>query len=414
MIVDCCDQSSKPKHEIADIFRQAGHRFLEKFNASYEQIKVLNKIIVCRTAALGGHIDFCTDCDHQQNAYNSCRNRHCPKCQTITKEKWLSDRQSELLPATYYHLVFTLPHDLNPVILCNMRLLLNLLFSSVNLTIKQFAADPQWRLQGQAGFIGVLHTWSQTILDHFHLHCLVPGGVLSDNRTTWTPSKKNYLFRTQSLVKAFKGIYIKGLKALYEAGDLKFPGNTDKYRTSAGFNRLIKIIRKKKWSGYAKAPCSGPEKVLEYLGRYTHRVAISNHRIKSFENGKVVFTWKDRAQNNTTKEMILDAVEFTRRFLLHVLPKGFKKIRHFGFLSPRYKTQNIRLIRQLAQNNNEDKADPRPDDESLEMMMQRLTGINIRTCPKCGKGRLARIYKLLPEYVDYILPSQKEVAWNTS
>ena len=173
----------------------------------------------------------------------------------------------------------------------------------------------------------------------------------------------------------------------------------------------IKYSRKKKWSGYAKSPCSAPEKVLEYLGRYTHRVAISNYRIKSFENGKVVFTWKDRAQNNATKEMTLDAVEFIRRFLLHVLPKGFKKIRHFGFLFPRYKTQNIRLIRQLSQNN-EDKTDTSP--ESLEMMMQRLTGVNIKTCTKCGKGRLARLYQLLPEYVDYILPSRKEVAWNTS
>ena len=280
---------------------------------------------------------------------------------------------------------------------------MDLLFSSVNLTIKQFAADPQWRLQGRPGFIGGFHTWSQTILDHFHLHCLVPGGVLSDDRTTWKPSKKNYLFKTRSLVNAFKGIYIKGLKELYEAGELKFPGNTDKYGTSAGFNSLIKTIRKKKWSGYAKSPCSDPEKVLEYLGRYTHRVAISNYRIKSFENDKVVFTWKDRAQNNALKEMTLDAVEFIRRFLLHVLPKGFKKIRHFGFLSPRYKAQNILLIRQLAQNGTEDKTDPSLDDESLKEMMQRLTGVNIRKCPKCGKGRLVRLYELLPEYVDYIL-----------
>nr|WP_232364302.1 transposase [Desulforapulum autotrophicum] len=226
--------------------------------------------------------------------------------------------------------------------------------------------------------------------------------------------QKNYLFKTRSLVNAFKGIYIKGLKELYEAGELKFPGNTDKYGTSAGFNSLIKTIRKKKWSGYAKSPCSGPGKVLEYLGRYTHRVAISNHRIKSFENDKVVFTWKDRAQNNALKEMTLDAVEFIRRFLLHVLPKGFKKIRHFGFLSPRYKAQNILLISQLAQNGTEDKADPSLDEESLEEMMQRLTGVNIRKCPKCGKGRLVRLYELLPEYVDYILPSRKEVAWDTS
>ncbi len=412
MIGECCNKSSRPEHDIADIFRHAGQLFLETFGASHEQIKVMNKIITCRTAALGGHIDFCPDCDYQQNAYNSCRNRHCPKCQTMTKEKWLDNRISELLPATYYHLVFTLPHDLNPVILCNMKPLLDLLFFSVNQTIKLFAADPQWRLQGKPGFIAVLHTWSQTILDHFHLHCLVPGGVLSKDNTQWTPSKKNYLFRTSSLVKVFKGIYINGLEQLYNDGDLKFPGNTAKHGTSSGFNHLIKTIRKKKWSGYAKAPCSGPEKVLEYLGRYTHRVAISNYRIKSFENGKVVFTWKDRAQNDTIKKMTLDTVEFLRRFLLHVLPKGFKKIRHFGFLSPRYKTRNIKLIRKLT--GDEFKEPRHPENESVEEMMHRLTGIDIKACPKCGKGRLTRLYELLPVYTGYIVPNRKEAAWNTS
>ncbi len=293
-----------------------------------------------------------------------------------------------------------------------MKPLLDLLFSAVNQTIRQFAADPQWRLQGQPGFIGVLHTWSQTILDHFHLHCLVPGGVLSENRTQWIPSKKNYLFRTRSLVKAFKGIYIKGLKQLYQDGDLKFPGKTAKLGTSSEFKRLVKTIWKKKWSGYAKSPCSGPEKVLEYLGRYTHRVAISNYRIKSFENSKVVFTWKDRAQNNAVKEMTLDAVEFIRRFLLHVLPKGFKKIRHFGFLSPRYKTRNIELIRKLT--HDECKTPARPADESVEEMMHRLTGIDIKACPKCGKSRLTRLRDLLPVFADYIVPNKKEAAWNTS
>ena len=330
----------------------------------------------------------------------------------MTKEKWLENRVSELLPATYFHLVFTLPHDLNPVILCNMKPLLDLLFSSVNETIQQFAADPQWRLQGKPGFIAVLHTWNQTLLDHFHLHCLVPGGVLSEDGTTWTPSRKNYLFRTRALVQVFKGIYIKGLKQLYAAGVLKFPGNTATSGTPSGFGKLIKTIRKKKWSGYAKSPCSGPEKVLEYLGRYTHRVAISNYRIKSFENDKVVFTWRDRAANNALKEMTLDAVEFIRRFMRHVLPKGFKKIRHFGFLSPRYKTRNIKLIRKLA--GEEGEGQIRPTDESVEEMMHRLTGIDIKACPKCGKGRLTKLCELLPVYAGYIVPNRKEPVWDTS
>jgi len=412
MKIDSCNQSSRPEHDIADIFKHSGIKFLKTHSASHEQIKVLNQIVTCRTAALGGHVDFCTHCGHQQNSYNSCRNRHCPKCQTMTKEKWLAIRQSELLPATYFHLVFTLPHDLNPIILCNMRVLLNLLFSSVNEVIKIFTTDPQWRLQGQAGFIGVLHTWSQTILDHFHLHCLVPGGVLSNNKETWTPSKKNYLFRTKSMVKAFKTIYIKGLRQLYNEGDLKFPGKTAKYETFASFNSLIKIIKKKKWSGWAKSPCSGPQKVLEYLGRYTHKVAISNYRIKSFENGKVIFNWIDRAQNNTIKEMTLDATEFIRRFLLHVLPKKFKKIRYFGFLAPRYKKDNIKIIRELVQDDCKESTEP--VDESLQDMMLRLTGINIKECPKCGKGRMARIFKLLPEYMGYILPTRMKPAWDTS
>ncbi len=412
MKVERCNKSSRPQYDIADIFRQSGQQFLNTHSASHRQVNVMNQIVACRTKALGGHIDFCSNCDHQQNSYNSCRNRHCPKCQTITKEKWLVNRQSELLPATYFHLVFTLPHDLNPIILCNMRLLLDLLFSCVNQVIKIFTTDPQWRLQGQAGFIGVLHTWSQTILDHFHLHCLVPGGVLSDNKDTWTPSGKNYLFRTSSMTRVFKGIYIKGLRELYEAGSLKFPGKTAKHGTPSGFNRLIKTIKRKKWSGYAKSPSSGPEKVLEYLGRYTHKVAISNYRIKSFENDKVVFTWKDRAQEDTIKEMTLDATEFIRRFLLHVLPKRFKKIRYFGFLASRYKKANIKIIRKLLQDNGQEIASS--VDESVADMMLRLTGINIKGCPKCGKGRLVRLFKLLPEYMDYILPPKKEVAWNSS
>ena len=412
MIAERCNKSSRTKHEIADIFNASGNEYLNQYGASHEQVRVLNQIIICRTKALGGHVDFCTNCGHRKNSYNSCRNRHCPKCQTIAKERWLENRNSELLHVPYFHLVFTLPHDLNPIILCNMKAMLDLLFSSVNQVIKTFAADPQWRLEGQAGFIGVLHTWSQTILDHFHLHCLVPGGVLSNNRTTWTGAKKNFLFRTRSLVKAFKNIYIKGMWELYDTDGLKFPGNTSNYGILSEFKRLIKTVEKKKWSGYAKSPCSGPKKVLEYLGRYTHRVAISNYRIRSFEKGEVVFTWKDRTENNTTKTMELDALEFIRRFLLHVLPKGFKKIRYFGFLSPRYKSGNIKLIRELMQD--DCKETTTPVDESLEDMMLRLTGINIKTCHKCGKGRMVQMYELLPEYFDYILPMKQTVVRDTS
>jgi hypothetical protein len=411
----CCDKSSisqKSGIEIADIFKEYGQDFLDHHPASHAQVGVMNQIITCRTAAQGGHMDFCDSCSHTQNSYNSCRNRHCPKCQTMAKEHWVNARKAELLPVAYFHLVFTLPHDLNSIILCNMKVLLDLLFSSVNETIKIFAADPQWRLEGNPGFIGVLHTWTQTMMDHFHLHCLIPGGVLSDDKKQWTSSKSNFLFRTQSLVLAFKNIYIKGLKELKNEGELQFPGNTAKYKNQDQFARLIKTIARKKWSGYAKAPFSGPEKVLEYLGRYTHRVAISNYRIKSMEDGKVSFIWKDRADDNKTKLMALDVEEFIRRFLLHVLPKGFRKIRYFGFLSPRYKTQNIKTIRELVNKDSEGYAFPK--DESVQEMMLRLTGIDIKRCPKCKKGRMVQLYELLPKHFDYIVPAKAKEICNTS
>ena len=410
----CCNSSpaEKPDIEIADIFREHGQDYLNNHFVSHEQIGVINDIINCRTAAKGGHIDLCNNCGHVQQSYNSCRNRHCPKCQTMTKEKWLNNRKAELLPVPYFHLVFTLPHELNPIILCNMSVLLSLLFSSVNEVIKAFSADPQWRLEGKPGFVGVLHTWTQTMLDHFHLHCLIPGGVLSSDKTTWTPSKSNFLFKTSSLMSAFRNVYIKGLQKLKNAGELKFPGNTAKYEDDAEFNRLIRIIAKKKWCGYAKAPFSGPEKVLEYLGRYTHRVAISNYRIKSMEDGKVTFTWKDRSDDDKTKLMTLEADEFIRRFLLHVLPKGFRKIRYFGFLSPRYKKENIRIIRELIGKNGD--AFIPPIKETTQEMMLRLTGKDINCCPVCGKGRMIKVIGIEPEYHTYLVPGRKKEVCNTS
>ena len=410
-----CEKSSpvvRPAIEVADIFREHGQDYLNNHSASPEQVGVINQIISCRTAAQGGHIDFCDNCGHSQNAYNSCRNRHCPKCQTMAKEEWLNNRKMELLPVPYFHLVFTLPHELNPIILCNMAVMLALLFSSVNEVIKAFAADPQWRLEGNPGFIGVLHTWTQTMLDHFHLHCLIPSGVLSSDKSKWKSSKSNFLFRTESLMLAFKNIFIKGLKELKKAGKLNFPGDTAKYKDDVEFNRLIEKIAKKKWCGYAKAPFSGPEQVLEYLGRYTHRVAISNYRIQSMEDGKVTFTWKDRSDNNETKLMTLEANEFIRRFLLHVLPKRFKKIRYFGFLSPRYKKENIKIIRELIEDNGG--IFTPPEKETIEEMMLRLTGKDINCCPVCGKGRMVQLIDLKSEYYDYIVPHKKREVYNTS
>jgi len=276
--------------EVADIFRLYGEDYLKNHSLSFEQAKVMHQISICRTAALGGHIERCTECGYEQNAYNSCRNRHCPKCQTMAKEKWRNDRKAELLPVGYFHLVFTLPHELNPIILSNKKLLLDMLFQSVNESLQAFARDPQWRLKGQLGFIAVLHTWSQTMMDHFHLHCLIPAGALSFDKNRWVPSRKKFLFRIDSLANEVRKLYVLKLQAAYNNKEIIFPGNIAEIGTPEKFAKFLKALKTKKWIMYAKRPFAGPEQLIEYLGRYTHRVAISNHRIISIDDGKVTFS----------------------------------------------------------------------------------------------------------------------------
>ncbi|MBC8179547.1 IS91 family transposase [candidate division KSB1 bacterium] len=381
------------KYEVADVFCRYGDRFCQNNTLSNAQIKVMRHIKICRTAALGGHVEQCSNCGFERISYNSCRDRHCPKCQTLVKEKWLNDRKSELLPCGYFHLVFTLPHDLNPIILCNKKVALSILFAAVNQTLQAFAKDPQWRLCGQLGFILVLHTWSQTLKDHFHLHCLIPGGALSLTKDRWIPAKGSFLFRVQSLAKAFKNRYLTLLNTAYQKNELIFPGKTACYESREKFDLLIRSVSNTKWITYAKRPFAGPEQVLEYLGRYTHRVAISNNRIKSIENGKVGFTYRDRTNNNELKTMTLTADEFIRRFLLHVLPDGFMKIRYFGFLSNTNKKQAIPLIRRFI---GSDVKLPKKQNETVAEMLYRLTGEDITCCPECKKGEM-RTVKRLPK-----------------
>ena len=385
----------KEKFELADVFRLHGDNYRQSNSLPYEKIKVMHHIEVCRTAQLGGHIEQCDQCGFEQIAYNSCRDRHCPKCQCLVKEQWLNDRKAELLPCGYFHFVFTIPHDLNPIILCNKRITLQILFSSVSETLQAFAKDPQWRLEGQLGFISVLHTWSQTLMDHFHLHCLIPGGALSFKKDRWIPAKDSFLFRIQSLAKAFKKCYLQKLQTAYQNHKLIFPGNTAKYQSQQEFENLVQSLSKVQWIAYAKRPFAGPEQVLEYLGRYTHRVAISNNRIISIDNGQVTFTYRDRDRNNETRIMTLHAHEFIRRFLLHVLPMGFVKIRYFGFLSHKNKKQAITLIRKLI---DPDAKLPEKIAETIMEMMLRLTGTDIICCPKCGKGKMKIIRKLPRQY----------------
>ena len=377
--------------ELADIFRLYADDYRRSHAVSYEQLKVMHHIQICRTAALGGHVEQCDQCAFEQIAYNSCRDRHCPKCQTLTKEKWLNDRKAELLPCSYFHLVFTLPHALNPIILSNKNATLNILFAAVNQTLQAFAKDPQWKLQGRLGFISVLHTWSQTLIDHFHIHCLIAAGALSFTKDKWIPANENYLFKITSLAKAFKKCYLKLLVNAYEKDQLIFTPKTAALKSRQAFQQLINCVSKKRWIAYAKRPFAGPQQVLEYLGRYTHRVAISNYRIISIDNRRVTFTYRDRQNNDEIKKMTLDAAEFIRRFLLHVLPKGFFKIRYFGFLSHTNKKQLIPLIRELI---DADSILPEKINESISEMMLRLTGIDISCCPKCKKGKMIVIRKL--------------------
>jgi len=379
----------KQQVELADIFRLYADDYRQSNSVSYEQLKAMHHIEICRTAKLGGHLEQCNLCGFEKIAYNSCRDRHCPKCQTLTKEQWLNDRKAELLPCGYFHLVFTLPHGLNPIILSNKRIALNILFAAVNETLQAFAKDPQWRLEGRLGFICVLHTWSQTLIDHFHLHCLIPAGALSFTKDRWIPAKDTFLFKITSLAKEFRKRYLKLLLKAYLNDTLIFTEKTAALEQD--FEQFIDSLSKIKWIAYAKRPFAGPQQVLEYLGRYTHRVAISNNRIISIDNGSVAFTYRDRQRNNEIKEMTLDAHEFIRRFLLHVLPKGFIKIRYFGFLSHTNKNKEIPLIRKLI---DPDATLPEKIKETIYEMMLRLTGIDITCCPVCMKGKMIRIRKL--------------------
>jgi len=384
-------QNNNSKFEVADVFHRYGERFRKNNRLSNAQLKVMRHIETCRSAELGGHVEQCSDCGFERISYNSCRDRHCPKCQTLVKEKWLNDRKAELLPCGYFHMVFTLPHNLNPIVLCNKKVSLGILFAAVNQTLQAFAKDPQWKLEGQLGFILVLHTWSQNLMDHFHLHCLIPGGALSFSKDRWIPAKESFLFRIESLAKEFKKRYLFLLKTAYHKKELIFPGNTAQYESRESFDLLVQSVSKVKWIAYAKRPFAGPEQVLGYLGRYTHRIAISNNRIQSINNGKVDFSYRDRANNNELKTMTVTAEEFIRRFLLHVLPERFMKIRYFGFLSNKNKREAIDLIRRLTDS---DAQWPEKEKETVIEMLLRLTGKDITLCPECKKGRMRTIERL--------------------
>ena len=373
--------------ELADIFRTYGESYRRTHRLPVSHLKVIEAVERCRTKALGGHLQQCDACGFERPAYNSCRNRHCPKCQSLAKVKWVDKQNSELLPTGYFHLVFTLPHELNPLILVNKKPLINILFQSVWQTLAQFARS---RLGGSLGITAVLHTWDQTLLDHFHLHCLVPAGALSCDRTRWVPARQNFLFPVKALSRVFRAKFLDSLKKSFEENKLLFVGQIAPLADAESFGALLDGLRKKPWVVYAKKPFSSPAHVLDYLGRYTHRVALSNDRICSLQNGEVSFTYRDRNNQDRRKLMTLGAEEFIRRFLLHVIPKGFMRVPHYGFLA-NHRKDSLSKCRQLM---GLSPASPPPHPRSTDELMLALTGIDIHRCPRCLKGTLVWVSEL--------------------
>jgi hypothetical protein len=369
---------NKGRPELADIFRQYGQSYAKTHRLSAAQQKVMRAVETCRTAELGGHLKQCDTCGFEHPTYNSCRNRHCPKCQSLAKAQWLQKQTSELLPVGYFHLVFTLPHELNRLILAHKKILLALLFKAVSETLLEFG---QSRLGATVGIIAVLHTWDQTLTDHFHLHCLVPAGALSFDHHRWISARKNFLFPVTALSQVFRG---KFLDLLHQA--------CDKGKIPAA-NRDTQALWKKNWLVYAKKPFGSPQTVLDYLGRYTHRVALSNDRILSVQNDQVTFTYRDRKDKDQLKSMTLEAQEFIRRFLLHVLPDGFMRIRHFGFLANRAKKHALAQCRKLLKL---DAALPEIPKKSAHDLLLELTGIDLNRCPSCHQGTMIVVAELPP------------------
>jgi hypothetical protein len=338
----------RPPLEVADIVRAAGPAFLDRARMCFDRqrLKVLNAIQHCRTAALGGHIDECSRCGHRAISYNSCRNRHCPKCQANARHRWLQARRAELLPTRYVHVVFTLPHELAPLALVNRKLVYTLLFRLSAETLMDFARDPRL-LGAEIGFFSVLHTWNQKLEHHPHVHCVVPEGGLALDGSRWVRPRHNFFLPVKAMAKAFRGKFLDALRAAFTTGQLRFPGQMKNLAVLQPFAELLRQSCRHKWVVYAKRPFGGPEHVLEYLGNYTHRVAISNHRLVGLADGKVSFRWRDSAHHNKKRVMSLPVQEFLRRFFLHVLPRGFVRIRHFGFLSNRRRKERLQLCRTL-------------------------------------------------------------------
>lgn len=339
---------SRPAIEVADIIRAQGSRFLEKYGSGidFEQLKAFRAIRSCRASALGGHIDVCPSCGYETHSFNSCRNRNCPKCQAGLRRRWIAARERELLGTSYFHVVFTVPHELNPLAIENQRLFYGLLFTASAATASEVAADPK-RLGAEIGMLSILHTWGQNLLAHPHIHSVIPQGGIAPDHKSWIHPRYRFFLPVKVLAKVFRGKFLAGLRRLYGEKKLRCAGPAAALGHPKYFAKLIRRLYKQRWFVYAKPAFGGPMQVIRYPGRYTHRVAISNHRLVNFDGEKVTFLWKDYVHDSKRGRMTLEATEFLRRFFLHVLPKGFVRIRTFGFLSNRFRAQRLALCRHL-------------------------------------------------------------------
>jgi hypothetical protein len=340
---------TRPTVEVADIFRARGNDFIGRHSLSIQQLKAIRAITRCRTAALGGHVDVCPQCGGDPAvSYNSCRNRHCNKCQSQARERWIDARKQELLNTRYFHVVFTLPHELHALVLQNQDELFHLLFRTVAETLREVAHDPK-HLGAEIGFFGILHTWGQNLLFHPHIHCVIPGGGIAPDKTRWIHPQYPFFLPVKALSKVFRGKFVAALRRIHLKKRLTCAGSIQHLAELKSFSAFLRTLFRKVWVVYAKPAFGGPDQVLRYLGRYTHRVAISNHRLVSFNGEDVTFRWRDYACGNKQKLTTVSAEEFMRRFLLHILPKGFVRIRHFGVLANFRRSEFIDLCRKLLE-----------------------------------------------------------------
>jgi hypothetical protein len=375
--------------EVADVFRRFGPAFRDQHGASLSgaRRRAMLAIEHCRTAALGGHVERCGDCGHQRIAYNSCRNRNCPKCQGLARAQWLADRQTELLDVPYFHVVFTVPEAVATIAFQNQTAVYDILFRAASETLRTIAADPK-HLGAEIGFLAVLHTWGQNLLHHPHLHCLVPGGGIAPDGRRWVSCRPGFFLPVRVLSRMFRGLFLHYLEKAFANGELNFFSAHRHLHEPAAFRRHLAPVRDTEWVVYAKRPFAGPAQVLDYVGRYTHRVAISNNRLVSMDEGKVRFRWKDYRNGNKQKTMSLQAGEFIRRFMIHVLPDGFHRIRYYGFLGNCHRARKLELCRELLRMAPAAPAEP---PAVYRDRYEALTGSALHQCPHCRTGMMVVI-----------------------